>query len=258
MKVLESSSTSLKQLCGWWFRTVDIFVKCWPGAIVPVCNQEMELCAGVNSGGSCSRPPGQMRGFPMCERTESRTAFASCSPWRASLVTDWPGSAELLRPAAGSCDYGTSSGGPLEAATVALSAEPLKSAWRSFSSFCSLPVKVAVCLWGVGRVVSRTNREHLALNFLKIHFIFFFFFLVFRDRVSLCSPGCPGTHFVDQAGLELRNPPASASRGLGLKACTTMPGWIHFIFKLCVCVCTCACYIRCSWMPKRGGQFPWS
>jgi hypothetical protein len=32
-----------------------------------------------------------------------------------------------------------------------------------------------------------------------------------RDRVSLCSPGCPGTHFVDQAGLELRNPPASAS-----------------------------------------------
>jgi hypothetical protein len=39
----------------------------------------------------------------------------------------------------------------------------------------------------------------------------------FRDRVSLYSPGCPGTHFADQAGLELRNPPASASRGLGLK-----------------------------------------
>jgi hypothetical protein len=47
---------------------------------------------------------------------------------------------------------------------------------------------------------------------------FFFFFLVFRDRVSLYSPGCPGTHFVDQAGLELRNLPASASRVLGLKA----------------------------------------
>jgi hypothetical protein len=30
---------------------------------------------------------------------------------------------------------------------------------------------------------------------------FFFLFLVFRDRVSLYSPGCPGTHFVDQAGL---------------------------------------------------------
>jgi hypothetical protein len=39
--------------------------------------------------------------------------------------------------------------------------------------------------------------------------------------VSLCSPGCPGTHSVDQAGLELRNLPASASRVLGLKACAT-------------------------------------
>ena len=45
--------------------------------------------------------------------------------------------------------------------------------------------------------------------------------LFFRDRVSLYSPGCPGTHFVDQAGLELRNPPASASQVLGLKVCTT-------------------------------------
>jgi hypothetical protein len=59
---------------------------------------------------------------------------------------------------------------------------------------------------------------------------FFFFFLVFRDRVSLCIPGCPGTHSVDQAGLELRNPPAPASRVLGLKACTTTPGK-KLIFK---------------------------
>ncbi|GAB1285850.1 Fer-1-like protein 4 [Apodemus speciosus] len=39
--------------------------------------------------------------------------------------------------------------------------------------------------------------------------------------VSLYSPGCPGTHSVDQAGLKLRNPPASASQVLGLKACAT-------------------------------------
>jgi hypothetical protein len=53
---------------------------------------------------------------------------------------------------------------------------------------------------------------------------FIFFFFVFRDRVSLCSPGCPETHVVDQAGLKLRNLPASASRVLGLKACATTPG----------------------------------
>ena len=34
-------------------------------------------------------------------------------------------------------------------------------------------------------------------------------------------PGCPGTHYVDQAALELRDLPASASEVLGLKVCTT-------------------------------------
>ena len=46
-------------------------------------------------------------------------------------------------------------------------------------------------------------------------------FWFFGDRVSLCSPGCPGTHSVDQAGLELKNLPASTSQVLGLKACAT-------------------------------------
>jgi hypothetical protein len=57
--------------------------------------------------------------------------------------------------------------------------------------------------------------------------LLFFFFL--RDRISLYSPGCPGTHSVDQAGLELRNPPASASQVLGLKVCTTLPGWASLL-----------------------------
>ena len=35
------------------------------------------------------------------------------------------------------------------------------------------------------------------------------------------------THFVDQAGLKLRNPPASTSQVLGLKVCATMPGNIN-------------------------------
>ena len=62
-----------------------------------------------------------------------------------------------------------------------------------------------------------------ALNILQCFFFsfFFFFFWLFRDRVSLYSPGCPGTHSVEQAGLELRNPPASASQVLGSKACAT-------------------------------------
>jgi hypothetical protein len=72
-------------------------------------------------------------------------------------------------------------------------------------------------------------------------FFFFFGWLVFWDRVSLYSPGCPGTHFVDQTGLELRNL-------LRLKVCATMPGssfsilFCYFIvcvgmFWLHACLC---------------------
>jgi hypothetical protein len=59
----------------------------------------------------------------------------------------------------------------------------------------------------------------------------FFFLLVFQDRVSLCSPGCPGTHSIDQAGLELRNLPASASQVLGLKVCATNTRRYFFLKK---------------------------
>jgi hypothetical protein len=56
------------------------------------------------------------------------------------------------------------------------------------------------------------------------------FGLVFHDRISLCSPGCPGTHSVDPAGLKLRNLLASASQVLGLKACI-ITAWLHFCFN---------------------------
>ena len=57
-------------------------------------------------------------------------------------------------------------------------------------------------------------------------------YIYIGDRGSLYSPGCPGAHFVDQAGLLLRNQPASAFRVLGLKACTTTSGSkIIFLWK---------------------------
>jgi hypothetical protein len=66
-------------------------------------------------------------------------------------------------------------------------------------------------------------------------------FVCFRDRVSLCSPGCPGTHSVDQAGLELRNPPVSASPVLRLNkdvdATFVFLHLLKFDASLCVCVC---------------------
>jgi hypothetical protein len=69
-----------------------------------------------------------------------------------------------------------------------------------------------------------TNTYFLLLLLFFLFVCLFCFVLVFRDRVSLCSPGFPGTHSVDQAGLELRYPPASAFQVLGLKVCATTPG----------------------------------
>jgi hypothetical protein len=51
--------------------------------------------------------------------------------------------------------------------------------------------------------------------------VFGFVFLFCQGRVSLCSPDFPETQTVDQAGLELGDPSASASQVLELKLCAT-------------------------------------
>ena len=86
--------------------------------------------------------------------------------------------------------------------------------------------------------------------------LLFFVFLVFRDRVSLCSPGCPGAHSIDQAGLELRNPPASASQVLGLKACATTPN--QKVFYVLQNAPGCRGTERHAWTERqcRGQLFP--
>jgi hypothetical protein len=66
----------------------------------------------------------------------------------------------------------------------------LFSLYSSPSSFCPFSLNAYEISWGL---------------------FFLFWGVGFGDRVSLYRPGCPGTHSVDQAGLELRNPPASTS-----------------------------------------------
>jgi len=60
---------------------------------------------------------------------------------------------------------------------------------------------------------SAVSRPWLFKN-LFVCLVGWFLFFVFQDRVSLCSSRFPGTHSVDQADLELRKLPASASRVL--------------------------------------------
>jgi hypothetical protein len=84
-------------------------------------------------------------------------------------------------------------------------------------------------------IQSDTMPEKKINMYLLILFnLFFVLFCFFPDRVSLCSSGCPGTHSEDQAGLELKNLPASASQVLGLKACPTT-AWLLILFYVYVC-----------------------
>jgi hypothetical protein len=60
------------------------------------------------------------------------------------------------------------------------------------------------------KMVSSMTPFYLRI-FVVLSLVGWLVLFVFRDRVSLCSLGCPRTHSVDQAGLKLRNPLASAS-----------------------------------------------
>jgi hypothetical protein len=95
------------------------------------------------------------------------------------------------------------------------------------------------CWEGLGKGAVPTYKMYwlvvarLSLYYLcKINNATFFFLLVFRERVSLYSPGCLGTHSVDQAGLKLRNSPASASQVLRLKVCATTPGIMPHFYEI--------------------------
>jgi hypothetical protein len=50
----------------------------------------------------------------------------------------------------------------------------------------------------------------------------------------LGSPGCPGTHSIDQAGLELRDPSVSASQVPELKACPTTAVFYKLAEACCI------------------------
>jgi hypothetical protein len=79
-----------------------------------------------------------------------------------------------------------------------------------------------------------------------------FLFLVFQDRVSLYSSECPGTHFVDQADLELRNLPASACWVLGIKVCATTPSLFTAFYMTFVCFPYMATYNFTGYFKTTG------
>lgn len=72
------------------------------------------------------------------------------------------------------------------------------------------------------------------LHWLLLHgfcLVLLFHFVLFFETGFLCiAPHCPGTHSVNQASLELRDPATFASQVVELKACSTtavQPGLLY-------------------------------
>jgi hypothetical protein len=130
-----------------------------------------------------------------------------------SLETPEEGSDLITDGCEPSCSCWDLNSGPLEEKPVFLTAEPSLQPWFLFFETGFLCVAQAVLehtMWT--RLTSNSQRssclclpsaETVDLNHHTHGYSFFVF--VFRDRVCLYIPSCPGTHSVDQAGLQLNS-----------------------------------------------------
>ena len=73
-----------------------------------------------------------------------------------------------------------------------------------------------------GKRVSAPQVKLKTQSFITIIFVVFFLFFVFQNKCFSVSPWL-SQNSIDQASLQLRDPPASASLMLGSKACAAIP-----------------------------------
>ena len=113
---------------------------------------------------------------------------------------------------------------------------------------------------------------HLFFKSLCAPFIFkylsiyryYLFVCLFLGRISLASPGYPGTLFIKKAGLELRDLRASVSWVLRWKACATMTKFFKkrsILIRVCISMSFCVCHMLRVWVPmenRKEYQITWN
>jgi hypothetical protein len=75
-----------------------------------------------------------------------------------------------------------------------------------------------------------------------------------RDRVSLCSPGCSGTHSVDQVGFELRDPSAFVNLVLESRYVLPAPDYRGIFFLKIYLFIICKYTVAVFRHSRRGSQ----
>ena len=91
---------------------------------------------------------------------------------------------------------------------------------------------------------------------------------LFWDKVSVCSPGCPETHYIDRADMNSQSSSCLCCLSAGIKGMCYHSQHVHGFkhFERCIyCMCVgifpaCTCYEPCvflmSWRSKEGVWFP--
>ena len=125
---------------------------------------------------------------------------------------------------------------------------------------CEVPMLVLRIQPGSsGRVVSDLNHWVISLgqNLDTYLFTYLWFLFVFVFEAGfLCVALAVCTHSIGQAGLKLRDLPASISQVVGPKVYTTT-AWLKIYFYLYVCLCVCMhTYVWCLRRPEEGVESP--
>ena len=99
-------------------------------------------------------------------------------------------------------------------------------------STCSLMTSgdIAAAIWGQGitrQCLIGVGYTPLLPTFASGHVNQMIFF--FWDGVSLCSPDCPGTHFVDRLASNSLKSNCLCLLSAGIKGCSTIAQWNFFI-----------------------------
>lgn len=83
------------------------------------------------------------------------------------------------------------------------------------------------------------------------------YLVIFWDWVSLHSPNCPGTGYVDQVDLEFTETRLLCLLHSGIKDMYHSAQQIYFVFiymYMCVCVWVSVCECWCPWRTEEGAR----
>jgi hypothetical protein len=102
--------------------------------------------------------------------------------------------------------------------------------------------------FSIAPVPPGTHTKHIHAGKTAMYIVLYFFVVVFEMGCTFCSPGCPGTHSVVQAGLELTEIHLPLLPECWLTACATTSSNLYIFFKKQTILLKKKRFILCIWI----------